>query len=337
MARRPRVRNGKTTTVTMLAAILRAAGLRAAAVGNIGDPLLSAVLKEDPAYDVLAVEAVSFQLYWSSTLAPAGGALLNLADDHPRLARRLDAYVRAKALIWRGGQDTRAVATPTTRGDQAARGAHRPDGVVHAGESVAGQLGVADGVLVDRAFGDGVELGAGRGRTPAGRSQRGQRARGRRARRGHGVPAEAVRDGLRGYVPGAAPQRAGRHRRRGVLCGRTAKATNPPRRWLSLAAYERIVWVAGGQLKGVDVDDLVRSVAPRLRAAVLLAWTGRRSPPRSGDTRRMCRWSTWRVTDDGVMIEVVESARRLAQPGDTVLLRTRRGFARHVPLIRRSR
>ena len=30
------------------------------------------------------------------------------------------------------------------------------------------------------------------------------------------------------------------------------------------------MWVAGGQLKGADVDDLVRQAAPRLRAAVLL-------------------------------------------------------------------
>ena len=60
--------NGKTTTVRMLAAMLTAAGHRAAAVGNVGTPLLDAVLA-DPPYDVLAVELSSFQLHWTSTVS----------------------------------------------------------------------------------------------------------------------------------------------------------------------------------------------------------------------------------------------------------------------------
>ena len=55
--------NGKTTTVKMLACILQAAGLRATSAGNVGRPLLEAVLHPDP-YDVLAVELSSFQLHW---------------------------------------------------------------------------------------------------------------------------------------------------------------------------------------------------------------------------------------------------------------------------------
>ena len=54
--------NGKTTTVRMLTAILTAAGRRAVAVGNVGTPLLAAVLANPP-YDVLAVELSSFQLH----------------------------------------------------------------------------------------------------------------------------------------------------------------------------------------------------------------------------------------------------------------------------------
>src|SRR6478672_8872806 len=57
--------NGKTTTVKMLESVLRAAGHRTVAAGNVGLPLLEAVLGE---YDVLAVELSSFQLHWSSTV-----------------------------------------------------------------------------------------------------------------------------------------------------------------------------------------------------------------------------------------------------------------------------
>src|SRR5262249_36761779 len=52
--------NGKTTAVTMLAAMLTAAGLRSAALGNIGEPLVYAAVSGG--YDVIAVELSSFQL-----------------------------------------------------------------------------------------------------------------------------------------------------------------------------------------------------------------------------------------------------------------------------------
>ena len=52
--------NGKTTTVQMLDSMLRAAGLKSAAVGNIGRPIIEAINDEIP-YDVLAVELSSFE------------------------------------------------------------------------------------------------------------------------------------------------------------------------------------------------------------------------------------------------------------------------------------
>ncbi|HET7304453.1 MAG TPA: Mur ligase family protein, partial [Segeticoccus sp.] len=61
--------NGKTTTVRMLASILQAAGLRSVAVGNVGTPLLEAVLDPEP-HDVLAVELSSFQLHWQESVQP---------------------------------------------------------------------------------------------------------------------------------------------------------------------------------------------------------------------------------------------------------------------------
>ena len=54
--------NGKTTTVQMLDSILRAAGLRSVAAGNVGLALVEAVMDPTP-HDVLAVELSSFQLH----------------------------------------------------------------------------------------------------------------------------------------------------------------------------------------------------------------------------------------------------------------------------------
>ena len=136
--------NGKTTTVTMLAAILRAAGLRTAALGNIGEPLvdLGGDHRGRRRFDVLAVELSSFQLHWSSTLAPQVGALLNVADDHLEWHGTFDAYVAAKFEIWRsatpaaggiaiGNLDDPLVATGLAN-------VHRPGGRLHARRAEAG-------------------------------------------------------------------------------------------------------------------------------------------------------------------------------------------------------
>ncbi|MBI0385341.1 UDP-N-acetylmuramoyl-L-alanine--D-glutamate ligase, partial [Streptomyces albiflaviniger] len=95
--------NGKTTTVRMLAAILEAAGLRTAAVGNIGVSLLDIVLGDTP-YDVLAVELSSYQLHWAPSLRAHSGAVLNLAPDHLDWHGSMAAYAADKGRIYEGNQ-----------------------------------------------------------------------------------------------------------------------------------------------------------------------------------------------------------------------------------------
>jgi UDP-N-acetylmuramoylalanine--D-glutamate ligase len=78
--------------------------------------------------------------------------------------------------------------------------------------------------------------------------------------------------------------------------------------------------VAGGQLKGADVDDLVREAAPRLRGAVLLG------ADRATIAEALARHAPnvpvvdIAAQETGVMDTVVTEAARLASPGDTVLL-----------------
>jgi UDP-N-acetylmuramoylalanine--D-glutamate ligase len=106
----------------------------------------------------------------------------------------------------------------------------------------------------------------------------------------------------------------------GVAYVDDSKATNPHAAYASLTAYPRVVWIAGGQLKGVDVADLVGSVADRLAGAVLLG------VDRTEVAAALARHApgvpvvTVDRTDDGAMAEVVHAAAALARPGDTVLL-----------------
>src|SRR5580693_7525922 len=147
--------NGKTTTVRMLAAMLAAAGHRSVAAGNVGTPILAVVTDPEP-YPVVAVELSSFQLYWSATIAPLAAVVLNLAAHHLDWHDDFESYGAAKARIFGpgtiaicNGEDPRSV----EMAEHALRlGASRLVGF-RLGAPAGGELGVADGWLVDNAFG----------------------------------------------------------------------------------------------------------------------------------------------------------------------------------------
>ncbi|WP_066062643.1 UDP-N-acetylmuramoyl-L-alanine--D-glutamate ligase [Frankia sp. EI5c] len=163
--------NGKTTTTEMLGAMLLAGGRRATTAGNIGTPIVTAV-ETRPPYDALAVELSSFQLHYTSTVAPRAAAILNVAPDHLDWHGGASAYAQAKARIWAhpqtvavGNADDPASLDLLSRapGPRVTFGLD-PDG------DPRPDLTVVDGYLVDRAFSGGrliavAELGAA-GRSP---------------------------------------------------------------------------------------------------------------------------------------------------------------------------
>ena len=91
--------NGKTTTTSMLHAMLTAAGLRSVLCGNIGSPVLDVL--DQPA-ELLAVELSSFQLYWAPSLRPEAGVVLNIAEDHLDWHSTMEEYSAAKARVLNG-------------------------------------------------------------------------------------------------------------------------------------------------------------------------------------------------------------------------------------------
>ncbi|MGI8679184.1 MAG: UDP-N-acetylmuramoyl-L-alanine--D-glutamate ligase [Jatrophihabitans sp.] len=306
--------NGKTTTVHMLESILRVSGLRTVAVGNVGESVIDAVLS-GAAYDVLAVELSSQQLHFAPSLVPAAGALLNLAPDHLTWHGSMDAYVDAKTAVWAG---------PIAIGnaDDPLVAARLPAGAITftLRRPGAGQVGVADGRLVSNAFGDDdLTLASAADVRPAGAHNVANALAAAALARAHGVPAAAVAEGLRTFVPDPHRNQAVA-RRDGVDWVDDSKATNPHAAAASLASYPRIVWIAGGQLKGVLIDELVAATAQRLAGVVLLG------QDRDVVAAALARHApdvpviTVRSTDDGAMTEVVRTAAGLARPGDTVLL-----------------
>ncbi len=108
---------GKSTTTACVAHLLAALGLTdAGAAGNIGTALAEIALAgRGPAW--LAVEASSFQLHDAPTLRPAVGVLTNLSPDHLDRYGTVEAYHADKALLFRNaGAESRWV----LNGDDAA-------------------------------------------------------------------------------------------------------------------------------------------------------------------------------------------------------------------------
>ncbi len=294
--------NGKTTTVLMLASILRAAGHHAVAAGNVGLPVLEAALA-DPPYDVLALELSSFQLHWTSTMRLYAGAVLNVAPDHLDWHGSLEAYGEDKARVWRGAAvrvlnlddpatvallgrasdpDEPAAVVAVTSGrpdidtairqlDVASRlAAPRLDGLLGV---VEGRAGVVASRLVEQP-GGAVLAEVSDIRPPAPHNVANALAAAALARSlDHGgvlsVPPDAVAAGLRALAPG--PHRIAHVVTvDGVDWVDDSKATNPHAAAASLAAFPSVVWVAGGLAKGARFEELVIGAADRLRGVVLL-------------------------------------------------------------------
>jgi UDP-N-acetylmuramoylalanine--D-glutamate ligase len=323
--------NGKTTTVNMLASILKAAGLRATAAGNVGTPLLEAVLHPDP-YDVLAVELSSFQLHWQRSISAVASAVLNVAPDHLDWHGSYAAYLRAKGKVYENTHLACIYNANDIQTEQLVMEADVIEGCRAVGFTTGipapSMLGVVEDVLADRAFVEQRQRSAAelctlddlRGDAPSIAPHYIANALAAAAlARAYGVGPIAVRDGLRAFRPD-------RHRIaeiatvRGVRWVNDSKATNPHAASAAIRSFDSVVWIAGGLLKGADVDSLVEEMASRLRGVVLIG--ADRDQIAQALARHAPEVPVVDVpeTDTGVMDLVVAAAARLAQPGDVVLL-----------------
>jgi UDP-N-acetylmuramoylalanine--D-glutamate ligase len=322
--------NGKTTTVQMLDAILRAHGTKSIACGNVGLPVVEAVMDPEP-YDVYAVELSSFQLHYTHTMSAHSAAVLNVAEDHLDWytgPHGMADYAADKGRIYERVQHSAVynAADPVT--EQLVRDADVVEGARAIGFTLevplVGMVGLVDDVLADRAFIEQRDKHAAELcqledlASPAPHFVANALAAAALAR-SYGVSTLAVREGLRAFRPDG-------HRIAevavvdGVRYVDDSKATNPHAARSSLEAYDPVVWVAGGLAKGASFDELVQAVHDRLRAVVLL---GRDRGVIADALARHApdvRVIEVAEADTSVMDRVVEAAAELAQPGDTVLL-----------------
>ncbi|MBF6208937.1 UDP-N-acetylmuramoyl-L-alanine--D-glutamate ligase [Streptomyces gardneri] len=323
--------NGKTTTTQMTHAILRAAGIASVACGNIGLPILDA-LRRNPGPQVLAVELSSFQLHWAPSVRPEAGVVLNVAEDHLDWHGGLDAYAAAKARALVGRVGVVGLDDPVAASLARKSKARRTVGF-RVGVPADGELGVVDGKLLDRAFTKAAILAEVGDISPPGPAGVADALAASALTRAIDVAPQFVREGLVEHKVG--PHRAAFVRElAGVDFVDDSKATNPHAARSSILAHPQVVWVAGGQLKGAHVEDMIEEVADRLVAAVLIgadapvfaAALARHAPDVpvvelvAGDDAGMGDAASPTAAADAVMARAVRAAAGFARRGDTVLL-----------------
>ena len=323
--------NGKTTTVQLTAAMLAAAGYRVAPCGNIGVPVLDAV-RDPQGFDVFVVELSSYQLHWMTGVHPYSSAVLNIADDHLDWHGSFEAYVAAKAKIYENTQ----VACVYNKADKVTERMVENADVMEGARAIGfdlgapgkSDLGVVDGILCDRAFLDDRHSTALEITTVRDLEERGLAAphivanilAASALARSFGAPTEAIYEALKTFSLDS-------HRNEVVASvGEItwiddSKATNPHAADASLTANQSIVWIVGGLLKGVNIDELVSRHAHRLRGAVIIGVD--REPVKAAFERHAPGVTALEVEADDtsdVMVHAVNLAADLAHSGDVVLL-----------------
>ena len=323
--------NGKTTTTQMVGSMAAAAGIGVKVCGNMGIPVIDAARG---GHELLAVEIASLQLHFTSTLSPAAAVCLNADSDHLDWHGSVEAYRADKARVYR---KARAAAVYPARDRLVEKMVEEADvvegcravGITRGAPSIS-QLGVVDGILLDRAFGNSrlsnaVDMGhvsdlkhLVAGDVPPYLITNALSAAA--LVRAAGAPPEAVGAGLRAFSLDL-------HRTAfvrtldDVTYVDDSKATNSH---AAVAAFggrgERsVVWIAGGLAKGQSFDSLVAEVRARLRAVVLIGTEA--EPLATALAEHAADVPVKRIAPgETVMSEAVAAARGLALPGDTVLL-----------------
>ena len=321
--------NGKTTTVEMAAAAMRAGGLHAIACGNVGDTVIDAVESKEK-YDVLVLELSSFQIHWMKNAQFNASALLNIADDHTDWHGDFEEYARTKISLLDSSS------TGILNADDAEvvkRSVHWKGRKVFftLDTPSPGEIGVVEELLVDRAFVADpqeaamiCELNEIKPTVPHNVSNALAAAGLARAA---GVDHESIRSALAAFTPG-------RHRIEEVLNsgGITwiddSKATNPHAATASIMSALSVVWIAGGLAKGARMDELVKRCSKRIRAAVLIgqdksliAKALRENAPHVAilEIETPAHYHVGSA-ENSLMEDVVAAAREFAVKGDTVLL-----------------
>ena len=299
--------DGKTTTTTLIAEMLKAAGKTVWLGGNIGTPLLPLV-RQMQKEDFAVVELSSFQLM-DMRRSPQRALITNLAPNHLDIHKDMDEYVDAKKNIFRyqGEGDLLVLnadnsITASFRGPGKTRFFSRlgegdvciRDGVicrgqtpvlpvsdillpgVHNVENYMAAIAMVEGLASDedirqvaKTFG-GVE---------------------------HRIELVRIKDGIRFY--------------------NDSIASSPTRTMAGLRSFpEKVILIAGGYDKHIPYDPLGPEICAHVKKLFLNGATG----PKIRAAVERCSGEKPEMVDCGDFASAVKAAAEAAEPGDVVLM-----------------
>jgi UDP-N-acetylmuramoylalanine--D-glutamate ligase len=304
--------NGKTTTTSLVAHILKAAGLHTLVGGNIGVPLL-ALAESSTDASVTVAEISSFQLETIDQFRPEIGVLLNLTPDHLDRHASFEAYAAAKMRLFENQREGDAA---ILNADDPEVARHMPSGPhvywFSRQKRVASGVFLRDGQIIFRAEGEEIPL-LRRDEIPL---------------RGEHNVENVLAACAAAYLAGAEPAAiaagvktfcAVEHRLefiaeiRGVSFYNDSKATNVDASLKAIEAFPGpLIVILGGKDKGAPYAPLREPLRQRARLAVLI---GAAAEKIGGELE-----GALPLADAGTLERAVEIAVQSAQPGDTILL-----------------
>jgi UDP-N-acetylmuramoylalanine--D-glutamate ligase len=313
--------NGKTTTIKMVESIFKAANINGVACGNVGETVIASVCAKKP-LDYLAIELSSFQIHWSNLPQYESVVVLNIAEDHIDWHGSFEAYAQAKLKLLK---HSNKVILNKSDSELSRRTSSDLITWFSLDTPNAGELGVVENLLIDRAFSaspsQANEIAELVDITPTVPHNVLNALAAAALALSIGIKYKDIKSGLKNFSPD-------HHRMELVLIKNEinwiddSKATNPHAAAASLLSNFKVIWIAGGLAKGASMSDLVKKCASRIKSVILI-----------GEDRELIakaieeyspKIEVVRVNQlsdaKTLMKDVVSAAIKLAQPGDTVLL-----------------
>lgn len=329
--------NGKTTVTLLLEHLLRGAGIRAAAGGNVGGglaPAASSLVLDDDPPDWLVLEMSSFQLGGVDEFRPDIGVVTNLSPDHLDRYESVEAYYADKARIFDNADEASRWVLPMGDARVEKLIGAAPGRRYYFGEGPGSNAYIADSMLTLLLESDAETLCSVADVPLLGRHNVRNALTAALTARLAGAARAAIAQGLSSAR--ALPHRLEPvHEDGGVLWVNDSKATNVAATRSALESLDRpVVLLLGGKDKGESFRGLASVISGRVRAVVTYGAAGpriadelREALPQIGHDRLGSDDAEATTVGDtsveligGDFAEVVTRAGALAVPGDVVLL-----------------
>lgn len=264
--------NGKSTTTTLIAHVLKENGVKSCVGGNLGTPVLD--LPEMGSDGTYVLELSSYQLDLVQTTRFQVALLLNLSPDHIDHHGSMERYIAAKKHIFdrQTKKDVAVIGVDDTLSDALAKEmrALKRQCVIPIGTTgkLASGVHVTGGILTN-SFALKEESGDLRTiKALQGQHNWQNAAAAYAACFAHGLSHEQIVRAMQSY-PGLKHRMQWLGEIGGVQFVNDSKATNADAAEKALMTYDRIYWIAGGVAKEGGIESL-RKYFPKVKHAYLI-------------------------------------------------------------------